>query len=118
MDEAKDFEAMMSRFEGMGFEVMQAGGRCPYQIELNHPAGFYLYFRSRWQAATLAIFDRCCYDDGLPKEGLLWEGYLQAWQEPDAGWLDAGDAHYAFSALFRDALDVLDELRESIFFWS
>lgn len=99
-----------------GFEVMGAGGRCPFQVIANHIKGdFHLYFRARGRTAALRIYDGRYYGPFLPKdERLLWYSRLESWTDPDAGWIDFGEAHYAIALMLSEAVERLDELRESM----
>ena len=64
--DATDFE---NYFIEKGFTLLMYGGRCPFQIEANHCAGFSVYFRARHSAAGIEVYsEHLNYLDGLPDE--------------------------------------------------
>lgn len=96
--------------ESQGFDVNLCGGMCPFQIEANHRSGISIYFRSRHTIASLDVYSEHYGFDGLPEDNsIIWSGEFKCWNEPDAGYIDFGEALYVFYSLWNDAKDfVLD----------
>lgn len=88
-----------------GFDVMMAGGRCPFQIEANHRSGISIYFRSRDTTASLEVYrQHYNYDDDLPEdEEILWQSEYNCWEKYEAGWIDWSEAFYVFYSLWIEA---------------
>lgn len=94
--------------KNQGFDILMIGGQCPYQIEANHQSGISAYFRSRHTAACLEIYEGH-YDifSGLPDDNPLIETEIEAWKEPDAGYIDDEEAFQVFYYLWSDIKDLV-----------
>lgn len=88
-----------------GFDINQCGGMCPFQIEANHKSGISIYFRSRHTLAYLEIYNQHYdYFSGLP-DNPIDGGEIEAWEDPDAGYIDFDEAFYVFYWLWSDIKD-------------
>ena len=105
-----DFESLINYLESNGFEIIEAGGNCPIQVGANHRDGWSFYFRARGSHVSLELYDcHLEFDEALPDEQhLLWEGTLNNWVWPDAGWLEPEEYGCVLHMLLADGRDCLN----------
>ena len=89
-----------------GWDIIDAGGRCPVQIQGYGPCGSPFYFRARGTHISLDVYRSDFGIEGdLPDNGFkVYEGYfyMPSWGDFEMGWLDANTAYYALMQLWND----------------
>lgn len=102
LEDKSNFETFL---EKEGFDILDFGGLCPFQVSANHNSGISIYFRARGCRCTLYIYGDPQYID-LPEEKyLIGSSYFDCWDFPQAGHLSWGEAFYVFHSLWSDAKD-------------
>ncbi|WP_017302534.1 hypothetical protein [Nodosilinea nodulosa] len=100
-----------------GFDnILMIGGRCPFQMELGHESGIYVYFRARGSKAEIEAYNVDPSDprwiEGLPPYELsLMFAIAQYWLEDSyaAGYIEPDEALYVFYQLWSDIKDFILE---------